>query len=568
MVIDVSDYGSMIFKGGDIPYFNARGFIIIFPENEGYIDPSTITDGFDATATEIEQQRKIFRNPRGLEYYYAFVKTDENPPWNTFDLFKSSDGVSWSDAWSNDVWEPDSIDLVIWNDTISNNRTLIYVAHTTFDLGIYVVCFTINDTTSDASILWSQPFIASETDDGVFYPNIELDDDGHLWVSWTDEYTSGGKQRNDVYVTGSNETYPISAPTWNTTLKVYNGIGTTKDPTQYIRSELTRITATGDMAVTYAVELDGGSMDVYGKILSRGDPPTAGAQVDITGIGNTVADLKSSSIAESESDSDVFVVIQHISTVWLVKEWDISAGSTTTYFQLGHNVGNKHESVCLSMRTNQDPDVLVVFGIQTDNYLWANSTPVDSLDYDSLFNVSEPGQYNFSSSFWDSDTELLVIYTNQSAPYNVRFLNYTFGPPIVYPGDPDHLFGAGFNGSLGFVLLNWNHTLESYTDFEIHNSSDGIVFVFLDNVTDPWYNHTNIANMTYQYYRVRARNFMDWYGEYFNSSWTDTNLERVYYELGDGGSISTTTIDAPFMILGLMIGLLLGIGLIKAGLSS
>jgi hypothetical protein len=27
MVIDVSDYGSMIFKGGDIPYFNARGFI-------------------------------------------------------------------------------------------------------------------------------------------------------------------------------------------------------------------------------------------------------------------------------------------------------------------------------------------------------------------------------------------------------------------------------------------------------------------------------------------------------------------------------------------------------------
>jgi len=53
--------------------------------------PVSVVDSNEEWATLTNTQRKVFRNPRGLKYYYVFCATDTG-----LKLFKSADGVSWS----------------------------------------------------------------------------------------------------------------------------------------------------------------------------------------------------------------------------------------------------------------------------------------------------------------------------------------------------------------------------------------------------------------------------------------------------------------------------------------
>jgi hypothetical protein len=156
--------------------------------------------------------------------------------------------------------------------------------------------------------------------------------------------------------------------------------------------------------------------------------------------------------------------------------------------------------------------------------------------------------YNYTLGDWtESNYGLTVFYLN------VTTFNITWGS-IAYPVTPDLFFGAGFNGSInGYVLLYWNHSLVDVTNFEIQNSTDGISFTFLDSVPTEAYNHSPVGNMTYNYYRVRARNLVG--SDYYNSSWSATNLERVFFETtgaGPGPGAVTVEREYPWVALSIL----------------
>ena len=98
---------------------------------------------------------------------------------------------------------------------------------------------------------------------------------------------------------------------------------------------------------------------------------------------------------------------------------------------------------------------------------------------------------------------------------------------ISAPSDPNLLFGAGFNSSTPYVELHWNHSLEDVQFFEVQNSTDGISWVYLGQTTTTNYTDTLVSNGTERYYRVRACNQTD--GNWYNSSFTETNFETVYF---------------------------------------
>ena len=294
-----------------------KAFLIFLILVSGFIFPMivgqvTIDEGEVSTATGYEQQRKVFRNPRGLGYYYAIFENMTSERWG---FYVSSDGITWNRTnWYSSAWV-DSLDLVIYEDD-ADNRTIIAMASDIAN-GIWVYYMAINDTLTDPINLLSNSLVGT-TDDDVHYPNIERDDDGYLWVSWTDEYTSKGKQRNDVYAIHTTNTQPHETWGWSNSVKVYDGSALTKDPTIHAKSELTPLYTTADMGIVYTYEIDGSTLgDLNSRTLNRAVPiggnPTMGNLVNIE--VSVQSPFIVSSITETESNSDVFIAVMEFTSI-------------------------------------------------------------------------------------------------------------------------------------------------------------------------------------------------------------------------------------------------------------
>ena len=98
---------------------------------------------------------------------------------------------------------------------------------------------------------------------------------------------------------------------------------------------------------------------------------------------------------------------------------------------------------------------------------------------------------------------------------------------ITPPSDPNLFFGAGFNASYPYVELYWNHSLLDVQFFEIQNSSDSLSWGYLGQSTTTNYTDNQVVNGTERYYKVRACNYTD--GDWYNSSFSDINFEKVYF---------------------------------------
>ena len=139
---------------------------------------------------------------------------------------------------------------------------------------------------------------------------------------------------------------------------------------------------------------------------------------------------------------------------------------------------------------------------------------------------------NALSLFWedfDDRSDLGAIrrgHSHDGDPAKAARLEVTWTPPPP-PADPNLLFGAGFNASSPYVELHWNHSLVNVQFFEVQNSTDKISWDYLGQNTTAEYHDFQVVNGTERYYRVRACNFT--YGNWYNSSFTDINLEKVYF---------------------------------------
>jgi len=114
---------------------------------------------------------------------------------------------------------------------------------------------------------------------------------------------------------------------------------------------------------------------------------------------------------------------------------------------------------------------------------------------------------------------------------------------------PTNLFGAGFNDSSPYASLYWKSNLTNVDFFEIQNSTDKISWDHLGTNTTTEYHDFEVVNGTERYYRVRACHFE--HDQWFNSSFTDINFEKVYFFMPIGNGL------VPSLFPGLAFGIAL-----------
>jgi len=405
-------------------------------------DPSNITTGYDATATAIEQQRKVFRNPRGQQYYYVFIKTDYDSGLDSavWTFYKSSDGTSWSSTGMDFLgYKGKPPSLWIWEDT-SNSRLVIYFANIVYIMGsIYVQthCYAINDDSSDLINLWTT-YSAVASDDDIHNPVVTLGGNGYLWLVWVDEFTNKGKQRVQIRVTRSNETYPTSVPGWETIVNIYGEDGSSEHAdglyagTIMPKPELVPLTATDDVACVipyYDATPATSSMIGIGLYYSSGIQEDDTVTLDSTIHGN----LLSSSVAETGTNSDVFVLYKDSGGELDIIKWNISADSGASY---GNVYNSAVDSLALSIDKTSNPDKLYAFyvknGVAGD--VFYDVTPVDPFSLEGVTTINDDSEAldYLSSSYqdWNNDSLVQAIYTRQTSN-ETRFVEVPLAPTIT-----------------------------------------------------------------------------------------------------------------------------------------
>lgn len=160
-------------------------------------------------------------------------------------------------------------------------------------------------------------------------------------------------------------------------------------------------------------------------------------------------------------------------------------------------------------------------------------------DIGSWFNPSDP----FDDTLIQYDHNTMLIYANYSL----------IGPPVNI-GNCSKLFGAGFNDSDPYIYLKWEYS-GNVSNYEIEHSTDGINFTRIAYTPNKYYNHTGLTNGSYHYYRVRSTFFYN--GVWYNSSFSNINLERVYFiNPSVSGCIDLTPLDINWLTSLIWIGLI------------
>lgn len=427
--------------------------------SEGEVGPYTITTGYDNTATRIEQQRKTFRNPRGLGYFYALVETD----LRVWYFFKSLDGVTWVNTnirlnlagYPGWVGHPS---LCIWEDS---DRLIVWVTFPYWTSGdqvynfIYVECYQIDDATSNPSFIWYlAPGVRS--DDAVHNPVICLDANGHLWIAWIDEYTGAGKQRYRVHSRATIETYPIDdSPTWTSVSAWTDGF---RGDDQISKVSIVPISAIGDIGIVLAEAVQSKSYVYY--LAMRTGTYSAG----VINLGTAIypdlsihSDMLFSIVPGT--DGSVLILYRDLTSLKTLK-WLLPFNYAGDFgIVYSGDVG----SLALSVDKRSDLEKAYAFytKVGVPGYLFYKMRPIDGSelwsDEATISDDSETLGF-LSSSYEDSnkDSRIQLIYTRQATD-DVRFVEVgpeaeEEGPPVIFPST-GHKVTAFTIGSMFLVVV-------------------------------------------------------------------------------------------------------------------
>jgi len=408
-------------------------------------DPYTITIGEDATATRIEQQRKVFRNPRGQKYYYALIYDATQVLGQIWTIYKSSDGTNWTSTGKQIGSAATSPSWWVWEDS-TNSRLIIWVVAEGYSgpydyMGatapgeIHLTCFSILDTATEPGQVYATQ-VGVKTDDAVHNPVVVRADNGYLWVAWVDEYTSEGKQRFDIYVKATTTQNPTSPPIWTNVVKVFDGSSLTKTVGPN-KIEIVPLTATANIGIIYSFYNDGAA--VYNLRAKTGSysgsgNPTLGTEVSFT---NPSSSMLHSSVAETDPNSDVFVIFHYFKAGEghnvFCEKWDVSGNSKSSF---GSIFDGPVDSLALGIDKTSSPDKLYAFFIVTgvSGKIFYSITGVDLENWSipSFINDDTESLDYLSVSYedWNRDSSLQLIYTQQTSR-NVRFAYLPPAPPAL-----------------------------------------------------------------------------------------------------------------------------------------
>ena len=205
--------------------------------------PSTIVVGNDDDATRYPQQSKVFRNPRGLKYYYAVITTSTG-----IHLYKSQNGTTWTHVTTFST-EHEFIGSVELYDT--GSELIVYLTYgqsTTYIWydPIYYRRLVIADDASDPVVGAEQVAVASDVQGN---PVIRIDRNGYVHIAFIRNRDVSIKgvtyMKSETWLVGTTSTYPTDSPSWCTPVRVEAHPDTTSH-TRHAKCSLTVFSGTGD----------------------------------------------------------------------------------------------------------------------------------------------------------------------------------------------------------------------------------------------------------------------------------------------------------------------------------
>ena len=385
--------------------------------------PSTVVDSVASWATWIEQQRKVFRNPRGLQRYYVLCR-DAYYGWA---IFWSADGVTW--IYHMVIFDTHMYpSLWIWEEPANNRLVLVTCAANVVTLNIDVKCYYIDDDVSELDQLWSQTDVGVKTENGCFFPVITLGGNGYLWLIWIDEYIDKGKFRDDVYCRCTTTTYPSSSPSWCTATKVFDGIS--YEAKIVTEVSVAPLTETADVAIVWAYYYElkkSKSVAMLGKTGSYAGTgvPSFGTPVTFT---EPAEPITFSVVAET---NNVYVLLENVTPNLICERWNVT---TNTVSSFGTVYAGHVYSLSLSIDKTSSPDNLFAFYVRVAGDVNYKVSGVDAVGWGDEETIDDDTESlaGLSSTYedWNGDSKIQVVYTRQTT-YAVRWEEVTVAVPPI-----------------------------------------------------------------------------------------------------------------------------------------
>jgi hypothetical protein len=182
---DDVDGASVLYAGLD-KVFGSKGITVVFPVNNGQVDPSLLGTSTTTYATSYPCQRKTFyANGR----FWVFYSDGTNMVYRT-----STDGSTWSSATTVRA-ATNGYQFSVWFD-----GTYLHYAYA-YSSSIYYRRGTPN---SDGTITWSATEqTVSTTYNNASYPMVSVDSNGYAWIGYRD--TDGTNYYPYVIKSGNND---------------------------------------------------------------------------------------------------------------------------------------------------------------------------------------------------------------------------------------------------------------------------------------------------------------------------------------------------------------------------
>ena len=372
--------------------------------------PSTIITASVGTATRIETQRAIWKNPRGLGYYYAIIQNGTNG----LHLYKSLGGSTWSPVSTLSTDTSMSASAYPYDD---GTRLIVYVTYSdggawSSNRPVYYRRLVIQDDASD-------PAIGAQQDTGKrgVHAVIARDRNGYVHiVMWGD-----GTNRDRITIFGTTTTNPSDAPNWsNTQIAISHGGSTATDDSAQIvvfdSGNVLGIIANRRLASFNNIDgIDGVSFS--------GSAYVMGTDTTIDTASNSYHPFNA--VVDSNGVVHLAVHNARAGSVGL-RYFKASASNTVQSWNTVETVDSTApESVAMSIDKTTTPNKLYLFYAKGSTSLiywrsravnasmWSTENSFDdgqgaALDWIQVINVLSNGL-------------IPVMYTKQTSPYTVRF---------------------------------------------------------------------------------------------------------------------------------------------------
>lgn len=367
--------------------------------------PVDVKSVSSSTATQIETQRKVFRNPRGLQYYYAFFVHG-----SIINCRKSLDGSSWVDAGLGTV---NGLDPSIWiYEHVAGSRLIIYLTYKD-ETNNYIMYrwLRLGDSFSSLSYVGAEQTV-DLADEGNFKPMIFVGRQGYIHIVYEKDIKSKGKNYYHVYIASTTSTHPTSdSPTW-TKVKVFDA--TTEDYRSWAFGSPC-FGSTYEGIVGY--EHSDAAYEVRGKNFQwNGSSHTIGTERTINYVSK---DGQKNLVVEDAGTHGIahYVFIGGNGYIFIMK-WTIGTGFGSPLNILSVNC----DSIAIGIdRTSSTPQLIVFYkknGVSGDFFYktadvdwsvlgdWSSETKID----DDTFSCN---YLSCSYEDWNGDSKIQLIYTRQ-----------------------------------------------------------------------------------------------------------------------------------------------------------